>query len=103
LIAAGICEVIWAFGLKYSNGLTKPLVSVVTIIFMGLSFYLLALAVKHIPLSIAYTIWVGIGAMGAFIGGVFLFGEKVTVLQTLFFLFIMIGIIGLKLSSIKLW
>ena len=96
LIIAGLCEIVWALGLKYSNGLTKPFITVVTIIFMVLSVYLLALAVKQIPISISYTIWVGIGAMGAFIGGIFLFDEKVTMLQ------IMVGIIGLKVTSTKL-
>ncbi len=102
LITAGICEIVWALGLKYSNGLTKPFITVVTIIFMALSVYLLALAVKHIPLSISYTIWVGIGAMGAFIGGIFLFNEKVNILQIVFFITIMVGIIGLKVTSTKI-
>lgn len=102
LIAAGVCEIVWALGLKYSNGLTKPFVTIITIIFMALSVYLLALAVKQIPLSISYTIWVGIGAMGAFIGGIFLFNEKVNVLQIVFFMTIMVGIIGLKATSTKI-
>lgn len=102
LIAAGLCEIVWALGLKYSNGLTKPFITIVTIVFMALSVYLLALAVKQIPLSISYTIWVGIGAMGAFLGGIFLFNEKVNTLQMIFFLAIMIGIIGLKMTSTKI-
>lgn len=102
LIVAGLCEIVWALGLKYSNGLTKPFATVITVIFMVLSIYLLALAVKQIPISISYTIWVGIGAMGAFLGGIFLFNEKVSMLQVIFFATIMIGIIGLKVTSIKI-
>lgn len=101
LIIAGICEIIWALGLKYSNGLTKPLETVITVIFMVLSIYLLALATKQIPLGVAYTIWVGIGAVGAFLGGILLFDEKVNIAQIMFFFVIIIGIVGLKISSLK--
>jgi len=102
LIAAGISEVIWALGLKYSNGLTKPKEATITIAFMIISFYCLAYAARAIPISIAYTIWVGIGAAGAFLGGIYFFHEKVNAGQMLFFVIVLIGMIGLKISSFKL-
>lgn len=101
LVIAGICEVVWALGLKFSNGLTKPFEATVTILFMILSLYLLAVAARNIPISIAYTVWVGIGAVGAFLGGIAFFNEKVSLVQIVFFVVIVIGIIGLKITSIK--
>jgi len=101
LILAGICEVVWALGLKISGGLTKPFESIVTIAFMILSIYLLAVAARQIPISISYTVWAGIGAIGTFIGGVFFLGEKVNTYQTIFFILVIVGIIGLKISSFK--
>ena len=101
LIAAGLCEVVWALGLKVSGGLTKPVESAFTVLFMILSLYLLAVAARQIPISIAYTIWAGVGAVGTFLGGVLLLGEKVNFQKTLFFVMIVVGILGLKVSSIK--
>ena len=103
LFIAGVCEVVWALGLKFSHGLTKPLESIVTVVFMILSMYLLAVAARQIPIGIAYTVWVGIGAIGAFIGGIALFGEKVTAAQLMFFVIVIIGLVGLKLSSIRIY
>ncbi len=102
LIIAGLCEVVWALGLKFSNGLSlnKPLESLVTCIFMILSLYLLAIAARQIPIGISYTVWVGIGTIGTFLGGVFILGDKVNSTQVAFFLMIVTGIIGLKFSSI---
>lgn len=102
LIAAGVSEVVWALGLKYTDGFTKLKPSVITVTFMIVSFYCLAYATRAIPISIAYTIWVGIGAVGAFIGGIYLFDEKVNYGQLLFFVIVIIGIIGLKFSSIRI-
>jgi len=101
LVLAGICEIVWALALKYSHGFTKPVESIITLVFMLVSIYLLAIAAKEIPISIAYTVWVGIGALGAFLGGIFLLSEKVSFLQVCFFLLIVVGLIGLKLTSIK--
>lgn len=101
LILAGLCEVVWALALKYSHGFTRPVSSIVTLVFMLVSIYLLAIAARHIQISIAYTAWVGIGALGAFLGGIFLLSEKVSFLQVCFFLLIIAGLIGLKLTSIK--
>ncbi len=101
LILAGLCEIVWALALKYSHGFSKPVSSIVTLVFMLVSIYLLALAAKQIPISIAYTVWVGIGALGAFLGGIFLLSEKVSFVQVCFFLLIVIGLIGLKLTALK--
>lgn len=101
LILAGLCEVVWALGLKISGGLTKPFESAVTIVFMILSIYLLAVAARQIPISISYTVWAGIGAIGTFLGAVIFLGEKVNIYQTIFFVMVVIGIIGLKFSSFK--
>lgn len=101
LIMAGACEIVWALGLKCSDGFTKIIPSTVTVFFMILSGYLLALAARHISLSIAYSVWVGIGALGAFIGGVLLFQEKVNITQVLSLLLIVVGIIGLKMNYIE--
>lgn len=100
LILAGICEVVWALALKFSMGFTKPFPSLVSIVFMALSFGLLALATIKIPISIAYTIWVGIGAAGAYLGGIFIFKEVVSTPQIICFILVMIGVIGLKITSL---
>ena len=99
LILAGLFEVAWVMGLKLSNGFTKPIESVITIIFAALSLYLLAVASREIPVSISYIVWVGVGAVGVFLSNVIFFGNKVTMPQIIFFIIILIGIIGLKFSS----
>ena len=101
LIAAGLCEVVWALGLKISGRLTKPIESAFTVLFMILSLYLLAVAARQILISIAYTVWANVGAVGTFLGGVLLLGEEVSFQQTLFLVMIVVGILGLKSSSIK--
>jgi quaternary ammonium compound-resistance protein SugE len=99
LIIAGLCEIVWALGLKSSEGLTKPYQSVVTIIFMAISVYLLAVASRQIPMGISYTIWVGIGTIGTFIGNILIFNEKTTTFQIFFFTIVVIGIAGLKFTT----
>ena len=99
LMIAGLFEVSWAIGLKYTDGLTKPLPSVFTIVAMILSFYFLALAVKHLPLGSSYAIWTGIGTVGTAILGIILFKEPVSVLRFLCIGLILSGITGLKLLS----
>lgn len=99
LAIAGLCEVVWALGLKYTDGFTKLMPSVITIVFMIISVYLLAVAAKTIPIGISYTVWVGIGAVGAFIGGVFLIGDKVNVYQVVSLALIIAGIAGMKIAS----
>jgi quaternary ammonium compound-resistance protein SugE len=99
LMIAGLFEVSWAIGLKYTDGLTKPLPSVFTIVAMILSFYFLALAVKHLPLGSSYAIWTGIGTVGTAILGIILFKEPASVLRFLCIGLILSGITGLKLLS----
>ena len=97
LFIAGLLEVVWAIGLKYTEGFTRPVASVVTIVFMLGSFFLLSLAMKHLPVGTAYAVWTGIGAVGTAIVGMWLFGEPRTVLRVLCLLLIVSGVAGLKL------
>jgi quaternary ammonium compound-resistance protein SugE len=99
LFFAGLCEVAWAIGLKLSDGFSKPYATIYTIIFMILSFYLLALALRTLPLGTAYAVWTGIGAVGTAILGVFLFNESSDLWRMLCILLIVAGIAGLKLVS----
>ncbi len=100
LIVAGIFEVIWAMGLKYSHGFTKLYPSLVTLGGMVISFYLLALATKTLPIGTAYAIWTGIGALGAVLLGIILFNEPLNSLRMVFLCLILAGILGLKLTSV---
>ncbi len=99
LALAGLLEVGWAVGLKYTEGFTKPVPSVLTVLAMAGSFWLLSLAMREIPLGTAYGIWVGIGAVGAAIAGMMLFKEPVSTLRIVSILLVVAGIAGLKLSS----
>ena len=99
LVIAGLMEIAWATGLKYSEGFTKPLASIVTAILMIASFYFLSLALKTLPIGTAYAIWTGIGAVGTAIIGIMLFGESREALRIICMLLIVAGIIGLKLFS----
>ena len=99
LIFAGLLEVVWAVGLKYTHGFTKPLPSVVTVVAMAASFYCLSLAMRALPLSIAYTVWVGIGMVGAVLFGIIFLKEPVNLFKVVSLLLIISGILGLKLSS----
>lgn len=99
LILAGLAEVVWAVGLKYTEGFTKVVPSVVTIAFMVISVWLLAIALRTIPLGTGYAVWVGIGAVGTAIAGMILFGESKSVARLVCILLIVAGIVGLKLTS----
>lgn len=99
LFLAGLFEIAWAVGLKYSDGFTKLTPSVFTIVTMIISFYLLSLALKSLPLGTAYAIWVGIGTIGTVIAGIFLFQESMNIIRIVSILFIILGIIGLKLTT----
>ncbi|RDI47928.1 quaternary ammonium compound efflux SMR transporter SugE [Falsibacillus pallidus] len=99
LVIAGVFEVVWSIGLKYSHGFTKLYPSLATIAGMIISFYFLAAAAKVLPIGTAYAIWTGIGAAGAVIMGIILFGEPKSLIRFIFLLFIVIGIIGLKFTS----
>ncbi|MCX2738621.1 quaternary ammonium compound efflux SMR transporter SugE [Pontibacter sp. M82] len=99
LILAGICEIGWAFGLKYSEGFTKLGVSVITVIVMILSFVLLSQAMKTLPLGTAYAIWTGIGAAGTAILGIVFLNEPRDLIRILCILLIVAGVVGLKVFS----
>ena len=99
LFFAGVLEIVWAVGLKASSGFTKPLASTVTVVAMAGSFWLLALALKQIPLGTGYAVWVGIGAVGTAILGIVLFGEAATAARLASIGLILAGIVGLKLAS----
>lgn len=99
LLIAGLFECVWAIGLKYTDGFTKLTPSLITLTAMAISFGLLSLAMRTLPVGTAYAIWTGIGAVGvATIGMVFL-GEPKEVLRILCLLLIICGIVGLKLVS----
>ncbi len=98
LFVAGLFEIFWAIGLKYSEGFTKVFPSVLTVFGMIISFYLLSLALKNLPLGTAYAIWTGIGTVGTVIFGIILFKEPVDVMRITFIMLILIGIIGLKIT-----
>jgi len=99
LFIVGLFEIAWAIGLKYTEGFTNLLPSVLTIIGMILSFYFLSAAVKTIPIGTAYGIWTGIGAVGTAIFGIILFNESKEFIRIFFILLIVIGIVGLKIFS----
>lgn len=99
LFVAGLLEVVWAFAMKLSEGFSRPVPSAVTIIAMIFSFGLLALAMRSLPLGTAYTIWTGIGAVGAFIVGIVVLGEAVTPMRVLAAVLIVSGLVLMKLSS----
>jgi quaternary ammonium compound-resistance protein SugE len=98
LFIAGISEIIFALSLKYNEGFTKLIPSIVTCLSGLCSFYLLMLAIKTLPLGTAYAIWTGIGAVGVAILGIFLFKESTDWVRLASISFIIIGIIGLKLT-----
>lgn len=99
LFVAGLFECAWAIGLKYTEGFSKPLPTILTVIAMGISFWLLSIAMKTIPVGTAYAVWTGIGAVGVAIMGMFLFNESKDILRILCLLLIVSGIVGLKLVS----
>jgi quaternary ammonium compound-resistance protein SugE len=95
---AGLMETGWALGLKYSEGFTKLWPSVVTIVLALGSFYLLAVAMKSLPVGTAYAVWVGIGAIGTAVAAVFLFHEPVNLMRVVGVLLILGGIVALKFA-----
>lgn len=99
LFIAGLFEISWAVGLKFSHGFSQITPSILTIAGMVASFYFLALALKNLPLGTAYAIWTGIGTIGTVIFGIVLFKEPVTAIRILCILLIVSGITGLKLIT----
>ena len=99
LVIAGLLEVVWPTAMKQSHGFTRPLPSVVTIIGMMASVALLAWAMRALPLGTAYTVWTGIGAVGAFLVGIVMLGEAATATRILAALLIVAGLTLMRISS----
>jgi len=99
LFFAGLFEVGWAVGLKYTDGFSKPLPTALTIAAMAVSLGLLGVAMKELPLGTAYAIWTGVGAVGTVIAGIILFGESMALFRLASVALIICGLIGLKISA----
>ena len=99
LLVAGLFEIGWAIGLKYTEGFSRPWPSAWTLLSMALSVGLLGVAMKTLPVGTAYAVWVGVGAVGTAILGIVLFGEPANAARLLSLTLILAGIVGLKLST----
>ncbi|RLK49838.1 quaternary ammonium compound-resistance protein SugE [Stenotrophomonas rhizophila] len=99
LLAAGVLEIVWAFSMKQSEGFSKLTPSIITLVTMIASFWLLSLAMRTLPLGTAYTIWTGIGAVGAFVIGIAFLGEQVSAMRIAAAVLIVSGLVLMKLSS----
>ena len=99
LLFAGLFEVVWSFYMKQSHGFTRLAPSIITLITMLISFFLLAYSMKTLPLGVAYTIWTGIGAVGAFVLGIAVLGEHVSAMRIIVAAIILSGIVLMKLST----
>lgn len=99
LLAAGLLEIGWALGLKYSDGLTRFWPTAATVLAIVMSFGLMAVALKSLPFGTAYAIWTGIGAAGSIVVGILLFRESADPIRILCLTLIVAGIVGLKLNS----
>jgi quaternary ammonium compound-resistance protein SugE len=101
LVIAGLLETAWAIGLKYTVGFTRPVPTLLTLIAIVASMWLLGIAAKTLPIGTAYAVWVGIGALGAAILGVVLFKEPVNAGRVIFLMLLLVSIVGLKLTASK--
>lgn len=99
LLLAGLFEIVWATAMKQSHGFSRLWPSVVTIVGMIISFVLLSWSMRTLPLGTAYTIWTGIGAVGAFVVGIVMFGEALTIMRVAAAVLIISGLVLMKLSS----
>ncbi|WP_411850078.1 DMT family transporter [Stenotrophomonas sp. LGBM10] len=99
LLAAGVLEIVWAFAMKQSDGFSKLTPSIITLVTMTASFWLLSLAMRTLPLGTAYTIWTGIGAVGAFVVGIVFLGEQVSAMRIGAAVLIVSGLVLMKVSS----
>jgi quaternary ammonium compound-resistance protein SugE len=99
LVIAGLLETGWAIGLKYTDGFRRPVPSILTIIAIAASMILLSIAARTIPIGTAYSIWVGIGAVGAVILGIILFDEPRDFFRMMFVALLIVSLIGLKLTT----
>lgn len=99
LFVAGLFEVAWVIGLKYSHGFTRPLPSLFTVVTLALSIFLLGWAIRTLPMGTAYPVWTGIGAIGTVLFGIWLFNEPVSIVRIACIVMILAGIIGLKATT----
>ena len=99
LLVAGLLEVVWAYSMKLSDGFTRPVPTLITIATMIASFGLLSLSMRTLPLGTAYTIWTGIGAIGAFVVGIVMLGESLSMMRVTAAILIVAGLVLMKLSS----
>lgn len=99
LMLAGVLEVVWAFFMKQSHGFTRVVPSIVTIVTMIASVALLSLSMRSLPLGTAYTIWTGIGAVGAFLVGIVILGETASAMRIVAAVLIVTGLVMMKLAS----
>jgi quaternary ammonium compound-resistance protein SugE len=99
LVVAGLIEAGWAIGLKYTDGFTRPVPSVFTIVGIVVSMVLLSIAARAIPIGTAYAVWVGIGAAGGVMLGMLLLGETASALRLAFLALLVVAIVGLKLTA----
>ena len=99
LFVAGLLEVVWAFTMKLSQGFTRPGASIVTVLAMLASFALLSSSMRTLPLGTAYTVWTGIGAVGAFVVGVVVLGESINAARVLAAALIVSGLVLMKIST----
>jgi quaternary ammonium compound-resistance protein SugE len=96
LVVAGLLEIVWSISMKASHGFTRHLFTAITLVAAGLSFWLLGLALRQLPVGTAYAVWTGVGAVGAAILGIVLFGESLSVARIGCIALIVFGILGLK-------
>lgn len=99
LMLAGLLEIVWAVGLKYTEGFSRPLPSMVVVAAIAASMLLLALSMRALPVSTAYAVWTGIGIAGTAVVGMVILGESVSTLKLISLMFILIGILGLRLAN----
>lgn len=99
LLLAGIVEIGWAIGLKYTDGFTRVVPTVATVAAMALSLALLGLAVRTLPVGTAYAVWTGVGTIGTVLLGILLFGESAAPLRLLFVAMVIAGIVGVKIVT----
>jgi len=99
LFIAGLFETFWAICMKLSHGFTRPVPTFFTVAGMIMSFFLLAMALKHLPISTAYAVWTGIGIIGTFLAGIFFLHESISLPQIISLLLIAAGITGVRIFS----
>ena len=99
LVVAGLLETCWAVGLKYTEGFTKPLPSVLTVSAIIVSMALLGVAVRELPMGTAYAVWVAIGIVGTTLAGALLLGESLSPARMLFLALLLVSVVGLKLTT----